>query len=68
MDKRQIVDEINHDIQRGVYEQFPVLREKLTHISRKLFTSIYVINDDKQLTTGEIQTLVENDYLKNDER
>ena len=61
--KNRIVQEIEYDIDRGVYEQFPVLRERLTHISRKLFTSMYIINHDKQLTSGEIETLIENEYL-----
>ena len=66
-EKDRICREIGYDITRGVYNQFPVLKERLTHISRKLFTSIYVINDDKQLTSGEIRTLIENDYMKENE-
>jgi lipopolysaccharide biosynthesis protein len=64
MDKKKIAEEIRHDIDRGVYEQFPKLKERLSFISNKLFNSIYIINSEAQLTEGEIETLIENDYYK----
>jgi hypothetical protein len=66
MDKKAIVEEIDKDIHRGVYESFPKLKDRLTFIRRKLYTSIYIINSES-LSKGEIQTLIENDYLKDDD-
>jgi hypothetical protein len=65
MDKKKIVDEIDYDINRGVYDTFPKLKNRLTSIRRKLYSGIYIINAE-ELTAGEIQTLIENDYLEED--
>jgi hypothetical protein len=65
MDKKKIIEEIQFDMDRGVYDSFPKLRSRLSFISEKLMKSIYIINDDAQLSRNELQTLIENDYLKN---
>ena len=67
MDKKKIAEEIRKDIDRGVYQMFPKLKDRLTFIGNKLFNSIYVINSESQLSKGEIQTLIENDYLKEED-
>lgn len=63
MDKQAVIKEIEYDIDRGVYESFPKLKSRLEYISNKLQKSIYVINDDAQLSRQEIQTLIENEYI-----
>lgn len=67
MDKKKIVAEIDHDIERGVYNTFPKLKNRLESIRRKLYASIYIINA-VELTPGEAQTLIDNDYLKDDDK
>lgn len=62
-EKKNIVEEIDYDINRGVYEQFPKLKERLTYIRRKLHATIYLINGE-EISAGEITTLIENDYIR----
>jgi len=64
MNNNQIIAEIKYDIDRGVYKMFPVLRRKLEYISRKLLMSKFIINAEYKLSFGEIKTLKENDYYK----
>jgi len=65
--KRSVASEINHDIERGIYNSFPDLKDRMLFIANKLFNSAYIVNSDSQLSIGEIKTLIENDYLdKND--
>lgn len=66
-EKKRIASEIKTDIDKGIYQMFPKLKDRLTFIGNKLFNSAYIVNSDSQLSKGEILTLVENDYLdKND--
>lgn len=62
-EKKDITVAIDADIKKGIYEMFPKLKEKLEFIRRKLYSGIYIINADDQLTAGEIRTLVDNEYL-----
>lgn len=65
-EKKRIVAEIDADMNKGIYEMFPKLKERLAFIRRKIYGGIYIINAI-ELSKGEILTLVENDYLdKND--
>lgn len=64
MDKKKIVAEIQFDIERGIYENFPKLKSRLLFISEKLIKSIYIVNEEAQLSRNEIETLIENEYLK----
>jgi hypothetical protein len=64
--EKQIISEIDKDIERGIYEMFPKLQERLRFIRRKLYAGQYIINSE-ELSKGELQTLIENDYLKKDE-
>jgi len=61
-EKKHIVEEIDYDINRGVYEQFPKLKERLSYIRRKLYATIYLINGE-EISDGEMKTLIENDYI-----
>jgi hypothetical protein len=67
MDKKKIVAEIDHDIERGVYDTFPKLKNRLESIRRKLYASIYIINAE-ELTPGEAKTLIDNDYLEDSDK
>jgi len=67
MDKKKIVAEIDHDIERGVYDTFPKLKNRLESIRRKLYASIYIINAE-ELTHGEAKTLIDNDYLEDSDK
>jgi len=60
---QKLAEEINVDIENGVYKQFPKLGERLKYISDKLIKVKYVINDEQQLTGGEVKTLIENGYI-----
>ena len=60
--KNSIINAINYDIDRGIYDQFPVLKNRLTRIQDKLLRRIYVVNSEI-LSPGEIKTLIENEYV-----
>lgn len=61
MNYKLITSEINYDIEQGIYNQFPVLRERLLFIAKKLTLCCYC--EDEELSKGEIKTLEENEYL-----
>jgi hypothetical protein len=63
MDKKAIAEEINKDIEKGIYEMFPVLKNRLAFIAKKLFNAAYIVNAEAQLSKGELETLRENDYI-----
>jgi hypothetical protein len=66
MKAKQIIQEIEYDIEKGIYKDFPILKNRLAIISSKLLKSIYVVNAEK-LSVGDIQTLILNEYLKIEE-
>lgn len=61
MNNKKIANEINYDIEKGVYDSFDKLKKKLEYIAYKLVLAMYVSN--LELTEGEIKTLRENDYI-----
>jgi len=61
MDKKQISKQIIGDIETGMYVNFDKLKSRLEHIAHKLVKSVYVA--DCKLSSGEIKTLKENEYL-----
>jgi len=61
MDNKRIVNEINFDIETGVYDSFEKLKNRLEYIAHKLILAFYV--DNIHLSIGEIKTLKENKYL-----
>lgn len=65
--KREIVEEIRNDIDKGIYQQFPKMKDKLTYIGNKLFDGIYVINSSHKLSIQEVKYLSEAGYLKSNE-
>ena len=67
MDKLKVATDIQKDIDKGIYEMFPVLKNRLTFIIKKLVNSAYIVNEDAQLTRGELETLRENEYIGKDE-
>ena len=67
MDKKKVAEEINKDIEKGIYEMFPVLKSRLTFIAKKLFNAAYIVNAEAQLSRGELETLRENDYISKDD-
>lgn len=62
MNKKEIAKQINSDIESGIFNSYPWLKDRLEYIAHKLILSTYVAN--KELTKGEKNTLKENDYLK----
>lgn len=62
MNKKQISKQINKDIKAGIYDLFPVMKDRMEYLAHKLVLSTYVEN--KELTKGELKTLKENDYIK----
>jgi hypothetical protein len=67
MDKKKIVEEIQLDIKRGIYDSFPVLKSRLLFISEKLIKSIYIVNQEAQLSRNEMETLLENEYIRKED-
>ena len=62
MKNQMIADEINYDIETGVYNNFDKLKKRLEYIAHRLVLSSYVTNIE--LSDHEIKTLKENDYMK----
>ena len=62
MDTQKIVNEIQYDIDKGVYDQFETLKKRLQFINNKLALQIHIINSDKP-SSKELQTLKENGYI-----
>ena len=56
-----IADEIEFDIDDGIYTTFDSLRCRLKHIVTKLRKIQNIINAD-DLSDGEMKTLEDNDY------
>lgn len=61
MMKRQIANNIMRDIDSGIYDQYPKLKDRLVFIATKLVTSLYINNSE--MSISEVQTLKENDYI-----
>jgi len=59
--KKEVAHKITKDIDNGVYDRFPFLKERLNHIKEKLVKSIHTKNT--VITGGEVATLEENDYI-----
>ena len=59
----EIIAEIEEDVDKGIYVNFPVLQSRLTYIKDKLLKCKYIINDEYRLSRGELETLVENTYI-----
>lgn len=62
MRKQDVLDQINEDLETGVYNNFPVLKKRLQHIADKIAKLIHIVNAD-QLTNGEVDTMRENEYI-----
>ena len=62
MENQMIADEINYDIETGMYNNFDKLKKRLEYIAHRLVLSSYVTNIE--LSDHEIKTLKENDYMK----
>jgi len=60
--RQRIMGSIDNDIQKGVYDRFPALKNRLAAVSQSLATACYVINSEP-LRMNEVKLLVENDYL-----
>jgi len=61
MNNKEIANEINRDIEKGIYASYPKLKDRLEHIAHKLVLSLYVENTE--ISRGEMTTLEENDYI-----
>jgi hypothetical protein len=60
-DTRTITNTIFYDIETGVYDQFPKLKERLEYIANKMIKCAYTHN--AELSEGEKRTLRENEYI-----
>ena len=63
MDYKKVVESINKDIENGVYDKFPNLRDRLKFISKKV-SKLSVVSNATQLSNGEINTLKFQGYLE----
>ena len=62
MDYKRIADEINNDIERGVYNHFNKLKTKLELIAHKLILATSVITT--KINSKDKKVLEENDYIQ----
>jgi len=63
----EIIAEIEEDIQNGIYLNFSKLQSRLTYIKDKMIKSKYIINDEYNLSRGELETLAENTYIEKED-
>jgi hypothetical protein len=61
MNYKQISQEIEYDIDRGVYDRFPKLKKRLLSISSRLTKAFYLSNRD--IERSDYIVLEENDYV-----
>ena len=61
MDYQDVANEINKDINEGVYSNFPELQNKLLNIAHKCVKSYYIEN--VSLNGIELKILSENEYI-----
>lgn len=64
MDYKKVVESINKDIENGVYDKFPNLRDRLKFISKKKVSKLSVVSNATPLSNGEINTLKFQGYLE----
>ena len=62
MDYRNLHDQIEKDLTKGVYKTFPSLQRRLYSILEKVLKLAFVVNADP-LTSAEEQILKENSYI-----
>jgi len=53
--------EIDSDIERGVYDQFPTVKERMIYLLNKLRKLAYIVNCPA-LSIGELRDLRNNGY------
>ena len=58
---KAVANEINYDIETGVYVDFPILKNRLEKIAHILVKKFYIVNTE--ISNGAILCLKENDYL-----
>lgn len=63
MDYKKIAESIDKDIENGVYDKFPNLRDRLKFISKKV-TKLSTVSNATPLSGGEINTLKFQGYLE----
>lgn len=63
MDYKKIAESIDKDIEHGVYDKFPNLRDRLKFISKKV-TKLSIVSNAAPLSNGEINTLKFQGYLE----
>ena len=63
----EIIAELQEDLDQGIYLNFPVLQKRLTYIKDKMVKSKYIVNDEYNLSRGELTTLAENTYIEKEE-
>lgn len=63
MDYKKVAESINKDIENGVYDKFPNLRDRLKFISKKV-SKLSVLSNATPLSNGEINTLKFQGYLE----
>lgn len=62
-EKLKLANEIRFDVEEGVFDLFPKMKERLLFIAGKLFESAFVINSSKELSEGELNTLEQQGYI-----
>ena len=63
MQNEKVISQINADIEKGIYTNFPELKNKLEYIMKKLIHKERVVNSTKSLSWKEKQVLRENNYI-----
>lgn len=62
-EKLNLSNKIKSVIAKGVYNQFPKLKDHLSYIADKLFRSAYVVNDSLELSINERKVLTELEFI-----
>lgn len=59
---KRISDVLNHDLESGVYNNFPKLKARLEYVGNKLARFRNIINAEP-LTGDEVRLLLDNDVI-----
>lgn len=62
MNYTSIAQNIEADIENGIYDRWPKIKSRMQFIAGKLVKAAYMVN--VEMSEGELQTLKEEDYIR----
>lgn len=63
-EKLILLNNIQEDIKKGIYNNFPVVAKELKSISEVIYSDIYNVNSDRKLSQNDIFGLYNYGYLE----